>query len=59
LESRIAISGLMPALPFKMVESVFLATPKDLAASVTVRLKGSMQNSLMISPGWGGLYIPI
>jgi hypothetical protein len=54
-----AISGLMPERPFKSAENVFLATPSALAASVTVTSSGSMQNSLMISPGCGGLCMAI
>jgi hypothetical protein len=54
-----AISGLIPALPFNSAEKVFLVTPSALAASVTLIWSGSTQNSLMISPGWGGLCMAI
>ena len=49
----------MPERPFKSAEKVFLVTPRALAASVTLILSGSTQNSFMISPGCGGLYIVI
>jgi hypothetical protein len=55
LDSLNAISGLTPALPFRRVERVFRVTPKASAASVTVKFSGSIQKSLMISPGCGGL----
>ncbi len=50
MDKRIAISGLMPARPFKMEDSVLRLTPSDRAASVTVRLNGARQIARRISP---------
>ncbi len=55
-DNLMAISGLTPTLPFKRTERVFRVTPRAMAASVTVKFSGFIQNSLMISPGWGGFW---
>src|SRR5713226_8240323 len=55
MERRTAISGLIPARPLRMADSVFRLTPRASAACVTVTPRGSRQSVLMISPGWGGL----
>src|SRR5580700_2623570 len=57
MDRRTAISGLMPARPFKMADKVFRLTPSDLAASVTVSFSGSTHSALSTSPGCGGLCI--
>ena len=59
IESRTAISGLIPARPFKRADRVFRLTPRAIAAAVTEMPSGSRHSSLIISPGWGGLYISI
>ena len=50
-ESLRAISGLIPERPLSNADKVFLVTPSAFAASVTVMPRGSIQNSLIISPG--------
>jgi hypothetical protein len=57
MERRTAISGLMPARPFRMLDKVLRLTPSDLAASVMVRFRGSRHSVLSTSPGCGGLCI--
>src|SRR5579859_6644980 len=57
MERRTAISGLMPARPLRMLDRVLRLTPSDLAASVTVRFRGSRHSALSTSPGCGGLCI--
>src|SRR5450755_4649603 len=57
MERRTAISGLMPARPLRMPESVLRLTPRDRATSVTVKFKGSRHRVLSTSPGCGGLCI--
>src|SRR5437879_4196928 len=59
MDRRTAISGLIPARPFRMADRVLRLTPKASAACVTVTPSGSKQRALMISPGWGGLYMRI
>ncbi len=54
-----AISGEIPNRAFNNDDSVFRETPRPLAASVTVNPKGSKHNSLTVSPGCGGLNMPI
>ena len=49
--NRMAISADMPARPFRTRDSVWRATPNALAPSVTFRLNGSRQASLMEWPG--------
>jgi hypothetical protein len=51
LERRIAISGLIPARPFNMADSVFRLTPSASEASVIVKPRGSKQSSFRTSPG--------
>src|SRR5206468_3936817 len=51
MERRTAISGLIPARPFRIAERVFRLTPRASAASVTVTPSGSRQRVLMIAPG--------
>lgn len=43
MERRTAISGVMPARPLRMLDRVLRVTPRDLAASVMVRFRGSRQ----------------
>src|SRR5437773_744030 len=57
MERRTAISGLIPARPFRMPDSVLRLTPSDRAASVTVKFRGSRHSALSTSPGCGGLCI--
>src|SRR5437016_2043416 len=57
MERRTAISGLMPARPLRMPDSVLRLTPSDRAASVTVKFRGSRHSILSTSPGCGGLCI--
>src|SRR5260370_22944354 len=57
MERRTAISGLMPARPFRMLDKVLRLTPSDLAASVMVTFRGSRHSVLSTSPGCGGLCI--
>src|SRR3989442_4966625 len=57
MESRTAISGLIPVRPFNRLESVLRLTPRAWAASVTLKPRGSRHNVRKISPGWGGLCI--
>src|SRR6266566_1167012 len=57
MERRTAISGLIPARPYRMPDSVLRLTPSDRAASVTVKFRGSRHSSLSTSPGCGGLCI--
>src|SRR5450759_2165755 len=57
MERRTAISGLMPARPLRMPDSVLRLIPRDRAASVTVKFRGSRQSVLSTSPGCGGLCI--
>src|ERR1039457_3570077 len=57
IERRTAISGLMPARPLRMLDSAFRLTPRDRAASVTVKFRGSRHSCLSTSPGCGGLCI--
>lgn len=59
IDRRIAISGLTLACPFNTLDRVLRLTPSAFAASVTDNSKGSIHNSLMISPGCGGLCINI
>src|SRR5210317_1475609 len=59
IERRIAISGLIPALPLRMEDKVFRLTPRHSAALVTETPSGSRQSSRIISPGCGGLCINI
>jgi hypothetical protein len=59
IANRIAISGLIPAWPFRMLDNVLRLTPKALAARVTDNPKGSRHSFLRISPGCGGLCIRI
>lgn len=54
IDSRTAISGLMPARPLSRAESVLRLMPSAAAASVTESSSGSRQSLRMISPGWGG-----
>ena len=54
---RIAISGDNPARPLRTRESVCLAIPSALAASVTLKPKGSRQASLIEWPGCGGFFM--
>jgi hypothetical protein len=49
----------MPRLPFKSSDSDVRETPKPSAAFVTDNPSGSIQNSRMTSPGWGGLCMTI
>ena len=56
-DSRTAISGLIPARPFRMLDSVLRLTPNASAACVTVRPRGFKHNSRSTSPGCGGLCI--
>jgi hypothetical protein len=62
IESRIAISGLIPARPLRMAERVFRLTPSPLAAAVTDIPKGSRHNSLTLTVSGGvegkALYSP-
>ena len=51
IESRIAISGLMPVWPFSNSESAFLLIPRAFAAFVIDNPSGLMQSSLIILPG--------
>ena len=44
IDRRIAISGLMPARPFKIADNVLRLTPSASAALVTVRPSGSKHN---------------
>src|SRR5712691_2686667 len=55
MASRIAISGLTPARPLRIPESVLRLTRSALAAADTERPSGSRHSSRMISPGCGGL----
>src|SRR5664279_3313913 len=57
MERRTAISGLMPARPLRMPDNVLRLIPRDRAASVTVRFRGSRHSVLSTSPGCGGLCI--
>src|SRR5579871_4385302 len=57
MEGRTAISGLMPARPFRMLDKVLRLTPSDFAASVMVIFRGSKHSVLSTSPGCGGLCI--
>src|SRR5712691_6517267 len=57
MERRTAISGLMPARPLRMADSVLRLTPRDRAASVMVKFRGSRHSVLSTSPGCGGLCI--
>ncbi len=57
MDSRTAISGLMPARPLRMPESVLRLTPSDRAVSVTFSPNGSRHKLLSTSPGCGGLCI--
>src|SRR5579862_1077967 len=57
MERRTAISGLMPARPFKMLDRVLRLTASDFAASVMVIFRGSKHRVLSTSPGCGGLCI--
>src|SRR5258708_6572613 len=57
MERLTAISGLMPARPFRMPDSDLRLTPSDRAASVTVKFRGSRHSVLSTSPGCGGLCI--
>src|SRR5438105_2111766 len=57
MERRTAISGLIPARPFRMPDSVLRLTPSARAAAVTVKCRGSRHNVLSTSPGCGGLCI--
>ena len=59
IERRTSISGLMPALPFKMLDNVLRLMQRPLAASVIVKPKDSSQSSFITSPGCGGLSISI
>ncbi len=57
MDSRTAISGLIPARQLRIDESVLRLTPRALAASVTDMPRGSKQSSRRTSPGCGGLCI--
>src|ERR1035438_10758010 len=57
MERRTAISGLMPARALSMPDSVLRLIPRDRAASVMVRFRGSRHSVLRTSPGCGGLCI--
>src|SRR5882724_8152026 len=51
MERRTAISGLIPAPPFRIAERVLRLTPRASAAWVTVTPSGSRQRVLMLAPG--------
>ncbi len=51
IDRRTAISGLMPAWQFRMLDRVLRLTPSALAASVTVKPRGCKQSSRSTSPG--------
>jgi len=51
MDKRTAISGLIPARPFRMAERVLRLTPNAWAACVTLTPSGSKQRVLMIAPG--------
>src|SRR6185437_5888237 len=59
LDSRTAISGEIPLLPFTSSESVTRETPSAWAASVIVKPNGSMHSSRTKLPGCGGFFIGI
>lgn len=56
-DSRTAISGDIPRLPFTSSESVLRATPSAAAASVILRPKGSMHSRKTMPPGCGGFFM--
>src|SRR5260370_12894139 len=56
-ESRIAIWGLIPDLPWMTLLSVCRVTPSTSAPSVTDRPKGSRHGVRILRPGWGGFFI--
>src|SRR5574337_1506710 len=57
LDSRMAISGEMPAFSFTRLFRVCRLTPRRAAASVTVMPSGSMHSWRTILPGCGGFLI--
>src|SRR5208337_5302647 len=57
LASRIAISGLIAALPFTTLLRACRVTPRTFAPSVTDNPKGSRQAVRMLRPGWGGFFM--
>jgi hypothetical protein len=56
-ESLIAISGDSEVFPLIIFDRIERVTPSASAAFVIVRPSGSMHNSLIISPGWGGSFM--
>ena len=50
--SRMAISGEIAVFSFRTADRLFRATPRILAASVTVNSNGSRQASRIRRPGW-------
>src|ERR1022692_4534859 len=52
-----AISGLMPDLPFTILLSACRVTPRTFAPSVTDRPRGSRHAFLILRPGCGGVFI--
>src|SRR3990172_5860418 len=57
LESRMAISGEIPAFSFTRLFRVCRVTPRRSAASVTVTPSGSMHSWRTILPGCGGFFM--
>src|SRR5690348_15179874 len=56
-DSRIAISGLMPDLPFTTLLSACRVTPSTLAPAVTESPKGSRQSWRTTRPGCTGFFM--
>src|SRR5580700_7188238 len=59
LESRIAISGLMPDLPLITLLSACRVTPRTFAPAVTESPRGSRQALRMLRPGCGKFFMGI
>jgi hypothetical protein len=57
LDNLTAISGEIPRFPFTSSDKVVRVTPSAAAASVMVKLKGSMHWRSTKPPGWGGFFI--
>src|SRR5690348_8198396 len=57
LESRMAISGLIPDFPVTILFKVCRVTPRTFAPLVTDKPKGSRQSCRTMSPGCGGFFI--